>query len=324
MRRVPSLVVAAAVLLIPATQAAAAPTARHAASSATVRACYDASTGALRLAGKRGCGGEVPIQWNLRGPAGPRGRTGATGAQGPAGLAGQTGQAGATGHEGPAGADGITGATGPIGPVGPTGAAGAAGPTGATGPTGITGATGPTGAVGPTGATGLSGEGSVGPTGPTGPSGAAGTSGPAGPTGPSGVEGPLASGQSEIGAWNVISPAVVAPGAPVAGTISFPVPLSASLDSAHVVFIDATESTTPRTTGPCKGGTANAPKAEAGFLCVYAGIEDLDSLPFTIEIQGVDGTKGASPTGAFVKFQTSESNPEARVYALGSFAVKAP
>jgi hypothetical protein len=320
------LLVATAVLLIPVAQAAAKSNARPAVSNGTVRACYKTSTGALRLAGKGGCGGgEVAIHWSLHGTAGPPGATGTTGAVGPAGLVGETGQTGPPGHEGAPGAAGTTGATGPVGSAGAAGATGAEGATGATGPAGVTGVTGPTGPNGPIGPTGLSGEGSVGVTGPTGPTGAAGTSGPAGPTGSTGVDGPLASGQTETGAWAAGTSAVVAAGEPIAATISFPVPLSASLDGTHVVLVHKGEAgVTGPASGPCKGGTPSRPKAEPGFLCVFMQEEAAQEVKFTIEIQDMGGTKGASPTGAFVVFKATESNPAASLVYIGSWAVTAP
>jgi hypothetical protein len=121
----------------------------------------------------------------------------------------------------------------------------------------------------------------------------------------------------------VSGPGAVAAGEPVVSTISFPVPLPASLESTHVVFLRKTESTP--TTGPCKGGTGNVPTADAGFLCVFTKEEEvIAGVKFTSEILGADGAKGALPTGAFLKFETSESNPESNIIASGSWAVTAP
>lgn len=99
-------------------------------SSGVIHACYQASSGGVRIIDNAvaSCrGSEVAIQWSVQGNVGPQGATG------PAGPAGPTGPTGATGSTGPTGTTGPIGATGPTGPTGPTGAAGPAGPTGATG-----------------------------------------------------------------------------------------------------------------------------------------------------------------------------------------------
>jgi hypothetical protein len=67
--------------------------------AATINACYNTSTGALRI--DASCGrGESAIAWNQDGPQGPAGPQGAAGSQGPAGPAGQRGPAGPRGKAG--------------------------------------------------------------------------------------------------------------------------------------------------------------------------------------------------------------------------------
>jgi Phage Tail Collar Domain/Collagen triple helix repeat (20 copies) len=92
-----------------------------------IDACYQKSSGKLRLLDPRGgdacTNGEIPISWNEQGPAGAEGPAGPEGPQGPAGPAGPEGPTG------PAGATGSQGATGPAGPIGPAGPQGPAGTT---------------------------------------------------------------------------------------------------------------------------------------------------------------------------------------------------
>ncbi len=109
-------------------------------SNGTISACYDTSSGALRVkdrdAGETCSTGEKAIAWNETGPTGRRGPTGPAGPKGPTGPAGPkgpTGPAGLTGAKGPTGPAGLTGAKGPTGPAGPKGNTGPTGPRGASG-----------------------------------------------------------------------------------------------------------------------------------------------------------------------------------------------
>jgi len=167
--------------------------------SSNVSACFNSSTGLVRIVASTSLcvGGEIGMSWAVTGavgPIGPQGPAGTAGATGPAGTHGAAGATGPAGPQGTTGATGVAGATGPagtpgangaIGPAGPQGTAGATGAAGAQGPVGPTGLTGSTGPAGPTGATGP-----TGPTGPIGPTGLTGSTGPAGPTGLTGATGP--------------------------------------------------------------------------------------------------------------------------------------
>ena len=177
------------------------------ASSDTMNACYDKSTGYVRIPKSGKCAKtenavllNLGVQVGPTGPQGPAGPQGPQGEQGPAGLTGPAGSAGPIGLTGATGATGLTGAQGPAGPAGPAGERGATGPAGPIGLTGATGAIGPAGPAGPsgpagpigltgaTGATGLAGaQGPVGPAGPQGVPGQTGAQGPTGPQGPPGV-----------------------------------------------------------------------------------------------------------------------------------------
>jgi Lamin Tail Domain/Collagen triple helix repeat (20 copies) len=99
----------------------------HRRANGVIFACAQKHGGRLRVVAKPSAcrRGEVPLSWNVQGPAGARG---ATGPAGPAGPAGARGPIGATGPQGAAGANGARGARGATGPAGPTGPQGPAGP----------------------------------------------------------------------------------------------------------------------------------------------------------------------------------------------------
>src|SRR5581483_4979714 len=120
-----------------------------------IEACYQNSTGRLRIVDNSGCAnGERKVTWNVRGPAGAQGLPGAAGPKGDRGPAGPPGTDGLPGQRGPVGADGPAGPQGPAGPDGPPGPPGPAGPVGPRGPAGPAG---PQGAQGPRGPVGMSG-----------------------------------------------------------------------------------------------------------------------------------------------------------------------
>lgn len=137
------------------------------------------------------------------------------------------------------------------------------------GPTGATGAQGPTGPAGPAGSAGPTGpEGPAGPAGPTGPTGKTGATGVTGPTGPEGspwtAGGTLPSGKTETGAWS-FGPTAGVQFATVTG--SFNIPLAK--ESKKVIILKAGKGETTE----CPG-TAENPKAAAGFTCVYTLVEE--------------------------------------------------
>ncbi len=129
---------AAAVVALIGGSALGALAANHTADNSVVQACKLKMTGALRAVSdpskctKR----EVPLAWNVQGPAGSAGPTGLQGAKGDAGPAGPQGDRGAAGPQGLPGAQGAQGPAGAQGSAGPQGAAGAQGPAGPQGPPG--------------------------------------------------------------------------------------------------------------------------------------------------------------------------------------------
>jgi Collagen triple helix repeat (20 copies) len=91
--------------------------------SAVIQACSAKGSGLLRVvsAPSKCRKHEIPISWNVQGPAGPPGVPGPKGDQGPAGSMGPAGP------QGPQGEKGQDGAQGPAGPPGPQGTQGAPG-----------------------------------------------------------------------------------------------------------------------------------------------------------------------------------------------------
>jgi hypothetical protein len=118
--------------------ALAAVAANRAGDSSVIQACKLKMTGALRVVSdpSKCTRREVPIAWNVQGPAGAPGTAGPQGAKGDTGPAGPQGERGAAGPQGPAGAQGAQGPAGAQGPPGAQGAAGAQGPAGPQGPPG--------------------------------------------------------------------------------------------------------------------------------------------------------------------------------------------
>ena len=216
--------------------------------------------------------------------------------------------------KGPRGPKGAKGDTGPAGPAGPQGPAGAKGDAGATGATGVTGETGPTGPAGPKGTTGS--------TGAAGPAGSPWTAG-----------GTLPSGSTETGAWSLgVISAKPTPNPNAIVPISFTVPLAGELSSnndnnlsqVHYLFENGQEydpvleDFIPSV--HCTG-TAAAPKADAGHLCIYTGrLVNAFAFNSSIGKPGVVSDGGASTAGARVGFSIQAAGAE----GWGTWAVTAP
>jgi len=117
---------------------------------------------------------------------------------------------------------------------------------------------------------------------------------------------------TETGDWAVYKGA----GAISVASISFTIPLAGPLDEAHVVYVPIPDGP-PVTNNPdpthC-AGSATAPSAASGYLCVYEGFNgNLSSAG----IAKVDNTGGADRSGAVLPFfGTGEST-----IAIGSWAV---
>jgi hypothetical protein len=151
----------------------------------------------------------------------------------------------------------------------------------------------------------------AGPQGPAGPAGAKGGSGALGPEGPEGEQGEpglegspwtaggtLPSGESLYGNWAIGGLEVKGF---VAGAISFGIPLEAVPTAVFVPFGEDKS-------GEGCPGTAAAPSANSGKLCIYGGEVVLGTF------------NGAEPNKQGASF-TMQGNP---VVGIGTWAVTAP
>jgi collagen triple helix repeat protein len=178
--------------------------------------------------------------------------------------------------------------------------AGKPGPQGPAGTNGTNGTNGAKGATGPKGATG-----EKGPKGDKGATGKTGATGGTGATGPSGLLSPLQPGQTETGAWAIAN-------ANSFVSASFNIPLAAKPKA--IVFVGG--SVTGSRVQPegaveesvCEG-TASAPTAPSGVLCVYVDTMEEGTI-FSLEALTKRYVSGAA---WFV------SAPEGR--AIGTWAV---
>jgi len=220
------------------------------------------------------------------------------GRDGAQGLRGETGATGLSGIQGATGPTGASGETGAVGARGLQGEAGPTGETGAAGLRGVQGEVGPTGQAGAPGATGPQGQ--PGEQGPTGEAGATGATGPAGTDGVSAVES-LPAGQTERG---------VLVGQEVASEeeqeflaeATLPVPAPVKVTAKDVVVVGASFDIPKGETqdkNPNCPGSAAAPTAEPGFVCLYPTIQgNLAGPPEGWEILGGSPTIGTGSSGA--------------------------
>jgi hypothetical protein len=211
------------------------------------------------------------------------------------------------------------------GPAGPKGATGAAGPAGATG---ATGATGPAGAAG--------GKGETGATGPAGPAGPEGKEGKEGPKGTTGYTKTLPAGETETGQWFLSTTAAGGPEIVAATAISFPIPLlerpATDQTGKAALYIgpeegesELHESKIIKEHEGC-AGTAAAPVAEPGHLCLFAvEAENLYAdvsaavAVFDASSAGIE-TETFGKTGAGIRVVSAAAGP---VSIRGSWAVTA-
>jgi hypothetical protein len=187
----------------------------------------------------------------------------------------------------------LKGAKGPAGPAGPSGSTGLMGATGLTGATGIIGKEGPQGKAGVEGKEGKAGvEGKEGKAGVEGKEGSPWTAG-----------GTLPKGATETGTWTA------KPGAGETQLVSigFPIPLAAELEASAVHI--APDATCP--------GTAAAPAAEKGVLCVYIGV----NLNQHVELSGTFKPSSLSPGAGVAGAILNTKGIESPTLAYGTWAV---
>jgi hypothetical protein len=172
--------------------------------------------------------------------------------------------AGKTGPAGPAGPAGVAGSTGPPGPQGPAGSAGANGSPGES----VTSAAVGKGANCKEGGAKFTVGSGASAYACNGEKGKQGEPGEPGAPGEPWAVGGLPAGATETGVWSAGAPET-ATGLPVLTPLSFPVPLAARLDEAHVHFMEVGAASTEE----CPG-TVEEPKAASGNLCVYAELTE--------------------------------------------------
>jgi hypothetical protein len=169
-------------------------------------------------------------------------------------------------------------------------------------------------------------KGKVGPAGPAGAAGAAGARGPAGPTGATGPAGfsgfvkTLPKGESEAGLWGTSG----GEGDWSLIPLSFTFPLSAAPTLYYVPIAglnlkfppsgSPAVATEEETDANCPGSAA-APKAVAGVLCMYVSEEESAAFPL--------GKSGPSITPSTLGVVFPLEVP-ANGYSHGSWAVTAP
>lgn len=124
-----------------------------------------------------------------------------------------------------------------------------------------------------------------------GPAGAKGASGATGATGAAGAAGfsalsTLPSGASESGEYAAATGNPEKPLEYLNSSVSFPIPLAAPIDGAHVQYVPG-------------GSTPTCPgvgQAARGFLCLYRGLEAGLTSP---EVQNLEGGTEVPGTGRF-------------------------
>ncbi|MET0306887.1 MAG: hypothetical protein ABW196_11775 [Solirubrobacterales bacterium] len=218
--------------------------------------------------------------------------------------------------KGPRGPKGAKGDTGPAGPAGPAGAKGDKGDAGANGSNGSAGANGKS-VTGVTIAAG--GECGAGVTGVKYTLDGVTTkvcNGKNGTNGTTGFTEVLPPGETETGTWSFDTQGEK-PAEVVRSPISFNIPLASALPGGSVHLLP--EGFTGTAGEDCPGSAA-APEAKAGHLCVYIS----ESLGFTIGVNlfifdPASGGLGAATSGASV----DGLGPSASSSARGTWAVSA-
>jgi hypothetical protein len=150
----------------------------------------------------------------------------------------------------------------------------------------------------------------------------AGAQGPKGDTGPPGtLPGTLPSGKTQVGTYSVLGDATGSTDDRESGAISFPIPLAAA--PARALFVPSGGPSPDSTNCP---GSATAPTATPGTLCVYEGDQGntTDTKVCRVSVTALCGTGlggSADKFGASVNVFAAGSG----VYvSTGTWAVTAP
>jgi hypothetical protein len=219
--------------------------------------------------------------------------------------------------------------TGPAGPQGSAGANGKDGTNGTNGKDGVNGTNGSDGTDGEDGQDGTDGTNGknveVGTPGGTECGGRGGATvqvagEPAtkkavcnGEEGESGFTETLPPGETETGSWTFVA------GGAGTAPISLSIPLAEEIPALNVVIMLKDEAAQ----SGCTGGTAEDPKADPGFLCVYTGTGEAEPAPLvpTVLKAGGELAGGVSTAGAII-FAENPTGPLG--FASGTWAVTAP
>lgn len=223
------------------------------------------------------------------------------------------------------------------GPRGPKGATGPAGPAGPSGPQGAAGANGKDGANGSNGASGSPGAGvtveefsgtkeghcteggskfTVGAVKSFACNGEEGTPGTNGT--PWTPDNTLPEGATETGSWGTGFRS--SPYSSFTIPLSFPVKLGVPLDAGHVHYINPVGKELPGNVTPANcHGSAAAPSADTGNLCVYASHEEEIAARVIYAPLAASLSPGAATAGALLQLEIGEEG-----IAYGTWAVTAP
>jgi hypothetical protein len=206
---------------------------------------------------------------------------------------------------------------------------------GASGKAGAQGASGPAGQAGGVGATGPQGAaGAAGAKGPQGEPGEAGKPGEKGATGsPWTAGGTLPSGATEVGVWSQRFENTLEATGNVDISFQIPLPLALAQGHAHYVTLEEANKENGKQAPAECAGTASAPKASKGTLCLYEGFSKVAAIEPTptINIIGIvapTNLEGASrfetgTSGAIALVRYEEGPTEGAAYIQGSWAVTA-
>jgi hypothetical protein len=171
--------------------------------------------------------------------------------------------------------------------------------------------------------------GSKGDTGAGGPAGAAGANGTNGTNGKNGTNGQPWTPDSQLPPNATLTGAWAAGPIPAIGTtvrvpLSFPIHLAAALDASKVHYINSLGEEVPTfggaTVPPANcDGSALAPSADPGHLCIYGGFEFELAISNQAIVKLDQSGLGASTAGTMLELSATEENGG----GSGSWAVTA-
>jgi hypothetical protein len=154
------------------------------------------------------------------------------------------------------------------------------------------------------------------------PAGAKGDKGDKGDPGTSVFASSLPSGQTMKGVWGGRFPTPTANTYQDSPRIGFPVPAPAGLTDAQVSFPAGTANAAPADLDPTCTGTAEAPTAPAGKVCVY--VDSQSASVTSLVAQQLDGENSEQSKLGFGVVVTATGAANASTVARGTWAYTAP